>query len=410
MAQRRRGARIASARRWIVGGGLLALAAAGLAGAAAAARVGPDGGVLKVRVGGDALRTRVVIELDHDTAGKVAGPTPSEHVELTLAHASAPDGLAGEGAGFVRRWSVSDGPGGARLSLELSRPGAVTRRFLLPPADGVDVFRYVVDVESRDDASVAGAGPADLGRATTASVRAAPVILDAPETGPKVVVIDAGHGGKDPGSYGSGLREKDVTLAAAKALRDALRRTGRYKVVLTRDGDSFVPLEGRVRIARRANADLFLSLHADTGAEPGLHGVSAYTLSDQGGRRVTKGVFGRDRYFIDWRTPGGDPTVKQILLDLTQRETRNQSAAFADLLLDRVGRDAPLLHRGHRDAGYVVLFAPDVPAVLMEMGFLTNPDDAAALSDSARRRRMMGQAAQAVDDYFAAGAKRYATR
>ena len=391
-----------------------ALLTAGLAaaavGAAAAVRSGPDGGVLKVRLGGDAHRTRVVVELDRETAGQIAsGAAASDRVVLALAHASAPDGMAGEGAGLVRRWSVADGLGGVRLSLELARPGVVTRRFLLPPADGVDVFRYVLDVESRGDAGGAAPDPAPMHETRVAAP--APVTLDdAPETGPRVVVIDAGHGGKDPGSYGSGVREKDVTLAAAKALRDALKRTGRYKVVLTRDTDSFVPLQGRVRIARRANADLFLSLHADTGTEPGLHGVSAYTLSDQGGRRVTKGVFGRDPYFIDWRLPGGDPTVKQILLDLTQRETRNQSAAFADLLLDRVGKEATLLHRGHRDAGYVVLFAPDVPAVLMEMGFLTNAQDASALSDAGRRRRMMAGVAQAVDDYFAAGAKRYAAR
>ena len=322
---------------------------------------------------------------------------------LVLAHASAPDGMAGDGAGLVRRWSVADSLGDARLQLELARPGVVTRRFLLPPADGVTTYRYVVDVESADDGDASPRSAVPEGR----SHGSASITLDeAPSRGPRVVVIDAGHGGKDPGSQGSGVREKDVTLAAARALRDQLQRTGRYKVVLTRSTDVFVPLPERVRIARRANADLFLSLHADTGTEAGLHGVSAYTLSDQGGRRVSQGVFGRDPYFIDVHLPVGDPTVRQILLDLTQRETRNQSAAFADLLLDRVGRDAPLLHRGHRDAGYVVLFAPDVPAVLMEMGFLTNGEDAGRLADPAHRRRMMAGAAQAIDDYFTAGAKR----
>lgn len=389
-------------RGWLVKGAVLVAALAAVGGAAAASRMGPDGGVLKVRLGGDQQHTRVVVELDRETAGKVAsGRDPSAHVEVQLAHAVAPDGMAGEGAGLVRRWSVADGVDGARLNLELARPGVVTRRFLLPPADGVDVFRYVVDVESRGDA--AAPVPA-LRTSETVRPRAVPVTLDeTPSSGPKVIVIDAGHGGKDPGSRGSDVREKDVTLAAAKTLRDQLQRTGRYKVVLTRDTDSFVPLEGRVRIARRANADLFLSLHADTGTEAGLHGVSAYTLSDQGGRRVSKGVFGRPDYFIDVHLPGGDPTVKQILLDLTQRETRNQSAAFADLLLDRVGKSSPLLHRGHRDAGYVVLFAPDVPAVLMEMGFLTNGEDAAGLADAGRRRRMMAGVAEAIDDYFAAG-------
>ena len=407
MAERRRG------RGGLVRGALLALglaAAAAGAAAAAAARLGPDGGVLKVRLGGDARHTRVVVELDRETTGRIAsGAAPSDHVVLDLARAGAADGLAGEGAGLVRRWSVAGAGGGARLSLELAAPAVVTRRFLLPPADGVDVYRYVMDVEGRGGA--AAPVPAVPVPAVPGPGRGEAVTLaEAPSAGPRVVVIDAGHGGKDPGSQGSGVREKDVTLAAARTLRDQLQRTGRYKVVLTRSTDVFVPLPERVRIARRANADLFLSLHADSGTEAGLHGVSAYTLSDQGGRRVSRGVFGRGPYFIDVQLPVGDPTVKQILLDLTQRETRNQSAAFADLLLDRVGRGSPLLHRGHRDAGYVVLFAPDVPAVLMEMGFLSNGEDAGGLADTGRRRRMMSGVAQAIDEYFAAGAKPFAAR
>ena len=281
----------------------------------------------------------------------------------------------------------------------------MARRFLLPPADGVDVFRYVVDVEAAGPATEASAAPAPSAPPSRRIVS----LESTPSAGPKVIVIDAGHGGKDPGSYGSGVREKEVTLAAARTLRDLLRRAGRYKVVLTRETDAFVPLEGRVRLARRANADLFLSLHADTGTEAGLHGVSAYTLSDRGGERVSKGVFGRDKYFIDVKLPNADPTVRQILLDLTQRETRNQSAAFADLLLDRVGRTSPLLHRGHRDAGYVVLFAPDVPAVLMEMGFITNRDDERRLADAGERKRLMGGVAEAIDGYFE-GERRYASR
>ena len=171
-------------------------------------------------------------------------------------------------------------------------------------------------------------------------------------------------------------------------------------MVLTRESDVFVPLQQRVRLARRVNADLFLSLHADSGTEPGLKGVSAYTLSDRGGARVSRKVFGERDYFIDVDLPGRDPTVKQILLDLTQRETRNQSATFADLLLERVGRRTSLLRRSHRDAGFVVLFAPDVPAVLMEMGFLTNDEDARSLADGSARRRMMSGVADAIGDYF----------
>ncbi len=390
-----------SVRRAWLPAGFLALALAGAVGAVAAARVEPGGGVLKVRLGGDARHTRVVVELDRATTGKLlSGEAPSQDVVVALAHTGVTDAMAGQGAGLVRRWTVEDAAGAARLKLELAGPGAVTRRFLLPPADGVDVYRYVVDVEGRGAAPLA-ARPAEPARPL--------VLAQTPSTAPKVIVIDAGHGGKDPGSQGSGVREKDVTLGAARALRAELQRLGGFTVVLTRDTDTFVPLEQRVRIARRANADLFLSLHADTGTEAGLHGVSAYTLSDAGGDRVSRQVFGRRDYFIDVKLPGQDPTVKQILLDLTQRETRNQSAAFADLLLDHVGRRTPLLHRGHRDAGYVVLFAPDVPAVLMEMGFLTNSDDAHRLADKGDQRRIMSAVAQAVSDYFG-DSRRYASR
>ena len=381
-------------RHRIVLGALLTLGLASAAGAVAAARIEAGAGVLKVRMGGDVRRTRVVIELEKAASGRLlSGDAANAQVALALAHASAVDGMGAEGSGLVRRWKVENALGEARLKLDLVRPAVVTHRFLLPPADGVEVFRYVIDLESGDAAPV-----------TRASRPARPIELaPAAPDAPKVVVIDAGHGGKDPGSRGDGVVEKTVTLAAAKALRAELQRTGRYHVVLTRETDVFVPLEARVRIARRANADLFLSLHADSGTEPGLKGVSAYTLSDKGGDRVSRQVFGGRDYFIDVDLPGGDPTVKQILLDLTQRETRNQSAAFADLLLERVGRATPLLRRSHRDAGFVVLFAPDVPAVLMEMGFLTNPDDAASLGSPARRRKVMAEAARAIDEHFAAG-------
>lgn len=384
--------RLTAKRAWAAAALAAGVLAVGV-GAAAAVRGGPEGGVLKVRVGGDAQRTRIVVELDRAATGKLlSGAEPTQRVSLALSKTSVADDMSGQGAGLVRSWTVEGVGGAARLQLDLAGPATVTRRFLLPPADGVDVFRYVLDVERR--------GPA---ASPTHAQAARPLELAvAHSTTPKVVVIDAGHGGKDPGSNGEGVREKDVTLAAARALRDELQRTGRYKVVLTRDTDVFVPLEQRVRMARRVNADLFLSLHADSGTEPGLKGVSTYTLSDRGGARVSRKVFGERDYFINVDLPGRDPTVRQILLDLTQRETRNQSAAFADLLLERVGQRTRLLRRSHRDAGFVVLFAPDVPAVLMEMGFLTNGEDARALADSGSRRRMMAGVAEAVGDYFGA--------
>jgi N-acetylmuramoyl-L-alanine amidase len=216
-------------------------------------------------------------------------------------------------------------------------------------------------------------------------------------------VIDAGHGGQDPGARGALGHEKDVNLAAARALRARLERTGRYKVVMTRDADVYVPLQSRVRIAQRAGADLFISLHSDSGPDPSLSGASVYTLSDKATRRSSQFV-SKDDWFMK-ASLTGDRGVSDILLDLTQRATRNRSAAFAQMVLANIEGQAPLLRRSHRDAGFMVLLAPDVPAVLLEMGFITNAADERLHTDPARRSALMNSVGDAIDDYFGEAAK-----
>jgi N-acetylmuramoyl-L-alanine amidase len=216
----------------------------------------------------------------------------------------------------------------------------------------------------------------------------------------KVIVIDAGHGGKDPGADGSEAREKDINLAAARALKARLERGGHYRVVMTRDTDTFVPLETRVQIARAADADLFISLHSDSGASPDMRGATVYTLSDKGSDRVVRNVMSANDWFINVNLPGRDRAVNQILLDLTQRATRNRSAAFAETLLDHISDATPLQQHSHRDAGFMVLLAPDVPAVLLEMGFITNHDDEARLTNPADRRKLMNAVGDSIDAYF----------
>ena len=303
---------------------------------------------------------------------------------------------SGGGQGLVRSWSLERSDGGTALRISLTRPAQVARRFLLSPGDGAPNYRYVVDLVA------SGPAPSPQG------LRLTPASSVAPIHARKVVVIDAGHGGKDPGASGENAHEKDLTLAAAKALKRRLERDGRYQVVLTRGGDAFVPLGERVQIARQADADLFISLHADAGTDPSLHGATVYTLSDKGSDRVARKAMGND-WFINVSMPGHDRAVNQILLDLTQRATRNQSSAFAQMLVDRVSGETTLLQHGHRDAGYVVLLAPDVPAVLLEMGFVTNADDESTLSNPERREHLMAAVGDAIDDYFA-GQRRYAAR
>jgi N-acetylmuramoyl-L-alanine amidase len=378
------------------------------AAAAAAAQDDTGAGVLKVRLGGDAHQTRVVVELDRSVQGSlVSGETEARTVVVALPQVGAPGGMQGAGAGLVKAWSVDEASGGARIKLELVRPAVIKRRFLLAPGDGISVYRYVIDLAEDGDGQ-------DSGSVDALSVSAS-VVAAAPEPirpekvkaplqplvpSKKVVVIDAGHGGKDSGALGADAHEKDLTLAAARTLRDRLERSGRYKVVLTRDTDVFIPLERRVQIARRANADLFISLHADSGTDPSIRGATVYTLSEKGADRAARKAIDHEG-FVDVALPGSDEAVNRILLDLTQRGTVNRSSTFAETLLHRIGDRTPLLQRSHRDAGYMVLLAPDVPAVLLEMGFITNADDERALGDPDHRKLLMDGVAQAIDDYFA---------
>jgi N-acetylmuramoyl-L-alanine amidase len=365
-------------------------------GVAAVAQGAPAPGLLKVRLGGDQVETRVVVDLDRSVVGKLVSDGADGRIVVSLPRIDAPADLRGAGQGLVRRWHVERAGGSARLNLELSRDAQVHRRFLLPPGDGVKAYRYVIDLKAGP-----GAGPAL--RPPAASAMTAVVTRAPARKGPRVVVIDAGHGGRDPGAIGSRSHEKDVTLAAAMALKARLEKSGRYRVVLTRTGDAYVPLDGRVRIARAADADLFISLHADSGPTADVRGASVYTLSEKGERRVAS-VLGKD----DWLMPaslGADRTVSEILLDLTQRSTRNRSAIFAEMLLEHISDETDLLRRSHRDANLAILLAPDVPAVLLEMGFINNLEDERALTDPRRRARLMDSVGDAIDAWFARDAK-----
>jgi N-acetylmuramoyl-L-alanine amidase len=349
---------------------------------------GAQGDVLGIRFGADGDRTRVVIDLDKSTQGRVIDAGADGRVTLALNGVAPGRGLNGGGSGLVRSYQVSAAGAASRVQLELARGSEIERRFLLPPGDGVAHYRYVVDLKA-----VGGAVPAP---------RAAPRSTPAPRRAERpLIVIDAGHGGRDPGASGAKVSESQVTLAAALALKAELERTGRYRVRLTRETNTYVDLYRRVAIARQADADLFISLHADAGADPALRGASVYTLSEQGAGRAVREFTRSDNWHRELHLPGRDPSVDRILLDMTQRATQNRSAQFARVLLTHLeGSDHPLLRRSHRDAGLAVLLAPDVPAVLLEMGFITNPEDERLLTDERARRRLMKSVADGIDRYF----------
>lgn len=215
-----------------------------------------------------------------------------------------------------------------------------------------------------------------------------------------VIVIDPGHGGHDPGAIGQAKTfEENVTLQAALELRRQLLTSGKYKVVMTRTTDTYIEHDRRVRIARKAGADLFISLHADSTTKPTTRGASVYTLASRAEARTHK-IVSHQNWVLDVDLSRKSAPVSDILVDLAQRKTLTKSAEFADILIPELQKKTQLVGNSHRRAGYYVLLAPDVPAVLLEMGFISNKQDEKLLNSAAHRKKLMKSVTAAIDTYF----------
>ncbi len=257
-------------------------------------------------------------------------------------------------------------------------------------------------------ASVRPPPPPPPSMAPLAPLVAAPGVPAKPHrttpSGKPVVALDPGHGGVDPGATGiNGIHEKDITLATAFEVRRQLEASGRFRVMMTREEDEFVPLRERVARARQAGADLFISLHADSIAKSEIHGLSIYTQSDTGSDHEAETLAAKENRAdaiggIDLSHENDQ--VATILIDLAQRDTRNHSHRFATMVLRDAGRVLPLLPKPDRSAAFAVLTAPDVPSVLIEMGYLSNAKDASLLTQAQHRQRLAGILAHSVEGYF----------
>jgi len=328
---------------------------------------------------------RVTLALDRPAQARTFFLSEPSRFVIDVANAQfdLPTGASGQGpgAGVVRRYRYAPQANGvSRVVLDLAAPASLVRQ----------------ETGGRRNAALS------FDIAATAPFEAAPAPAPLQRQGRqerKTIVIDAGHGGRDPGAVGvSGTREKDVVLHSALMLRNALEHRG-YRVALTRDADNFVELENRVRFAREQHADLFISIHADASPNRETTGASVYTLSDSGASRAQNMMATQN-----WDLDLGDTRntlARDILVDLAQRDTTNRSAQFAQVVIPKLGEVAPLVRNTHRSAGFFVLLAPDVPAVLIETGFLSNATDERRLADPRARERMAEAMAQAVDAYFA---------
>lgn len=296
--------------------------------------------------------------------------------------------------------------GKSRIVVDLAGPAAVLSTICAPTQSGT--FELSLALAPQADAAFKAAarnGAEKQAKAAEEPVEAAVAAAQPSSTRKPIVVLDPGHGGIDSGALGRHhVVEKVVVLEFAKALASKLRAGDRYQVVMTRNDDTFVPLGDRVRVARKLGASLFVSLHADTLVGGGAEGATVYTVSERASDREAARVAEHENKAdavggVESKEDAGD--VNDILFDLTRRETRAYSNVFAHSLAAYWKVAARLNKNPSRSAGFVVLKAPDVPSVLLELGYLSNAADSADLTSPQWRDKATGQVAHAIDDFFA---------
>ena len=300
-------------------------------------------------------------------------------------------------------------PGSSRVVLDSAGPVKISKAFMIPPSAPGRGYRVVLDIARTSQNAFMAAYRKSDARPKPRVQRPAPVRPPILRPRPKpdeklVIMIDPGHGGVDPGAISrSGTWEKHVVLAFSKELQRQLRATGKYDVRLTRSRDVFIRLRDRISIARRANADLFLSIHADSIRNPKVRGASVYTLSERASDKEAAALARKENKSdliagVDLEDQSNE--VVNILIDLAQRETMNESAVLARKLVTEIGKVRKMLRNTHRFAGFAVLKAPDIPSVLIELGYLSNRRDEKMLRDPRHRRKMATAIKRAIRLYF----------
>ncbi len=370
----------------------------------------PD--VSVIRVGEHPDKTRLVLELSEAPNYRVfLLPNPYRVViDLPELNWSVPENRIPKGRGVIEalRFGLFS-PGTSRVVLDLKQPVLVKSAFVLPPKEGKP-YRLVVDVEPVTVAAFNAAPEARLGATSSKPLRTAQPAIPA-NVQPKAagdrrptVVIDPGHGGVDPGSTGlSGLLEKDLALDYAFELKRQLEASKRFRVVMTRDRDVFLALRDRIQIAHQAKGDLFVSLHANNHKSKKIKGFSVYTLSEKSSDKEAKSLAAKENkadIIAGFDLSEQTEVVRDILIDLAQRESKNQGKQFASDVVNEVGQVASLLGNPHRYAGFAVLKSPTIPSVLLEIGYLSNRAEEKRLRDKSYRKKLMSALARSIGNYF----------
>jgi N-acetylmuramoyl-L-alanine amidase len=373
------------------------------------------------RLAGDAKQTRFVLDLDKPIQHRAFVLADPYRVVIDIPQVSfqLPAGVGTAGRGLIKAFRYGlVMPGGSRIVFDLTGPAKIANSYVLEGANGQPP-RLVLELAEVDRTSFVQSLPPEARpelRPAISDAKAAvappPAAPPAPPDHRPVIVIDPGHGGPDNGTQagGSDLMEKNLVLGFGLALRDRIEKSGKYRVVMTRDDDTFIPLDERVRIARSQSAALLVSIHADAlpKNEGDAQGATIYTLSEKGSdakaERLAEVENRSDS--IAGVTISEEPVVTDILIDLAQRETRTFSNRFARALMNEMKTTVRMHQHPLKSAGFRVLKAPDVPSVLVELGYVSNKGDREHLVSESWRNRAVGAMSQAIDAFLA---KRLAT-
>lgn len=363
----------------------------------------------EARLAGDDKQTRFVLELDRKVdlrAFALADPYRVV-VDVPQVDFQLPPQTGQAGRGLIKAFRYGlVMPGGSRIVMDLTRPAAIEKAYVVEAANGQPP-KLVVELTATDRASFMRALSANS-RAELRPAAPPDAVKSAPDDKRPIVIVDPGHGGIDNGTQASsGELEKQIVLDFATALRERLEKSGKYRVVMTRSDDTFIPLADRVKIARDQQAQLFVSIHADAlpRGEGDAQGATIYTLSDTASdaeaARLAESENRADVIAgIDLTEEPSD--VADILIDLARRETKMFSNQFARLLLGEMKGGHVRLHPSPlKSAGFRVLKAPDVPSVLVELGYVSNKDDLHHLVSDDWRSKTVQVVGQAVDAFFA---------
>lgn len=364
--------------------------------------------VSAIRIGHHKNKTRFVLDLDQNIKFNIFTLANPNRVVIDISEVEWQNKFGGaKGSGYIDRYRYGlFKPGTSRLVLDVKYPVKVEKAFMIKGKRNKP-YRFVIDLKKISKKAFITAAKKPVRRQIKKSVQTTPPKDLRSKRIKKLIVIDPGHGGHDPGNLGGkgyrGYPEKTVVLFAALTIKKELERTGRYKVIMTRNRDVFLKLRDRSRIAHEKQADLFISIHADSFKSSKVRGATVYTLSERASDKEAAAMAARENksdIIAGMDLEEEIDIVQSILIDLVKRETMNLSSSFANELIPQLKKAVSLRTRPHRTAGLIVLKGLDVPSVLVELGYLTNSLDAKLLMQKDTQQKIGRSVVRAADNFF----------